>query len=89
MKNPSNHIFDHTPDSLREWCGSRGMPPFRAGQILDWVYAKGVADPARMLNLSKRDRDVLADPADGLTFLSSEIISGQLATDGTQKLLVQ
>ncbi len=86
LTNPANHIFAHTPDSLREWCADRGMPAYRADQILDWVYNKNVADPAAMSNLSKRDRDTLAAE---MTFLSGDALAHQLATDGTQKLLVQ
>lgn len=62
------------------------MPKFRAKQILEWVYEKGVADPALMSNLSKRDRDVLSAE---MTFLSGETIRYQSASDGTQKLLVE
>lgn len=62
------------------------MPPFRAAQILDWVYARGVIDPAAMSNLAKRDRDILAAE---MTFLSGTTVSAQKASDGTQKLLVQ
>ncbi len=89
MRHPSSHIFDFTPDTLRCWATTRGLPPFRAAQILEWVYQKGIADPAMMSNLSKRDRELLADPSDGITFLSGETISHQKASDGTQKLLVQ
>src|SRR5688572_13016796 len=35
-----------------EW----GWPRFRAQQVRDWVYGKGVTDPAQMSNLSKSDR---------------------------------
>jgi len=62
------------------------MAPFRGKQILEWVYEKGVADPALMSNLSKRDREVLASE---MTFLSGETISHQSASDGTQKLLIE
>jgi len=62
------------------------MLPFRAKQILEWVYQKGVADPAMMSNLSKLDRDTLARE---MTFLSGEVLLHQRATDGTQKLLVE
>ena len=44
MKHPVAHIFDFTPESLQDWCQSRGMAAFRAKQILEWVYAKGVCD---------------------------------------------
>jgi len=62
------------------------MPPFRALQIMEWVYAKGVADPANMSNLSKLDRDTLARD---MPFLSGQTVSHQTASDGTQKLLIQ
>lgn len=62
------------------------MPPFRAAQILEWVYAKGVTDPEKMSNLSKLDRAALVRD---MTFESGEVLRHQHATDGTQKLLVQ
>ncbi len=86
MRHPPNHIFDHTAESLTAWCTQRGMQPFRATQILEWVYRRGVVDPAAMSNLSKRDRDILATE---MAFLSGEILAHQIATDGTQKLLIQ
>ena len=86
MRHPQHHIFAMTPDTLRDWCQERGMPAFRAKQILEWVYLKGVVDPAEMSNLSKADRETLASE---MTFLSGDVLGHQLATDGTQKLLVQ
>ncbi len=86
MRNPVNHIFDLTPDTLEAWCESRSMPKFRARQILEWVYQKGIAEPEKMSNLSKLDRTRLA--AD-ITFLSGEVIRHQSATDGVQKLLIE
>lgn len=65
------------------------MQGFRAAQVLEWVYLKGVIDPAEMTNLSKRDRELLSHPAEGLTFLSGETVSQQNASDGTRKLLMQ
>lgn len=62
------------------------MLPFRARQVLEWVYQQGVADPAGMSNLSKLDREVLARE---MTFLSGRVLLHQRATDGTQKLLVE
>ncbi len=83
---PVNHIFEFTPESLAIWCTQRGMPAFRAKQILEWVYERGIPDPAAMTNLSKRDRDLLAAE---MVFLTGDIIAHQAATDGTQKLLIQ
>ncbi len=86
MNHPSNHIFDHSPETLAGWCEREGLPKFRATQILEWVYQKGVADPSLMSNLSKRDRDLLAEK---MVFVSGDIVRDQAATDGTRKLLVQ
>ncbi len=86
MRHPPSHIFEFTLDSLKTWCKDRGMQPFRAQQILEWVYVQGIVDPDRMSNLSKRDRDLLASE---MTFLSGSTLAHQTATDGTQKLLIQ
>ena len=86
MRHPANHIFDLTPDTLEAWCESRSMPKFRARQILEWVYQKGVADPEKMSNLSKLDRSKLAAE---ITFFSGDIVRHQTATDGVQKLLIE
>ncbi|MEE9403622.1 MAG: 23S rRNA (adenine(2503)-C(2))-methyltransferase RlmN [Algisphaera sp.] len=79
------HFFDHTPDSLAELFGEWDLPRYRAKQVFDWVYAKGIADPTLMTNLSQRDRNLLAEK---MCFLTGEVIRHQRATDGTQKLLV-
>ncbi len=86
MKHPTNHIFHQTPETLAEWCAERGWPRFRAKQILEWVYIKGVSDPAQMTTLAKREREELASD---MAFLTGETIAHQRATDGTQKLLVE
>lgn len=91
MKHPETHIFDFTPETLAEWCVSRGMPKFRAKQILEWVYMKGIADPSAMSNLSAGDRAMLAHPTEGIVFTSGRTVRHAKAGggDGTQKLLIQ
>ena len=86
MKQPEHHIFAMTPVSMTDWCLSHNLPKFRAKQILEWVYVHGVADPALMSNLSKGDRELLARE---MRFLSGPTVAHQVATDGTQKLLVE
>ncbi len=86
MKHPTNHIFEHTPDSLKEWCVAHGMKPFRAAQILEWVYEKRIVDPAAMSNLSGLDKQVLARD---MTFESGTVVKHQKASDGVQKLLIE
>ncbi|MEN0020005.1 MAG: 23S rRNA (adenine(2503)-C(2))-methyltransferase RlmN [Planctomycetota bacterium] len=86
MKPPTAHAFEFTPDTLQAWCGERGLPGYRAKQILEWVYRRGVIDPAAMTNLGKRDRELLSRE---MTFLSGRTIAEQAASDGTRKLLVE
>ncbi|MEM1424459.1 MAG: radical SAM protein, partial [Planctomycetota bacterium] len=86
MKPPATHFFDLTPDELADWCAERRWPRFRAKQITEWVYQKGVADPAHMTTLAKREREQLARE---MTLLSGATIAHQRATDGTQKLLIE
>lgn len=79
------HVFDLTAEELADLVDQWGMPRFRAKQVLEWVYDKGVADPMAMTNLSQRDRETLADQMD---FILGGVLRHERATDGTQKLLV-
>ena len=62
-----------------------GWPRYRAEQVLRWVHARGVTDPDRMTDLSKRDRAALAEHFDTR---SPEITADQRSSDGTRKLLL-
>jgi 23S rRNA (adenine2503-C2)-methyltransferase len=86
MKHPEQHFFEFTPETLKSWCADRGMKPFRAKQILEWVYEKGIVDPSLMTNLSNADRETLHSD---MVFLSGPTVAHQRATDGTQKLLIE
>lgn len=86
VKHPANHFFEHTPDTLAEWCLHAGMPRYRARQIMEWVYRHGVADPNEMSNLAVTDRQALLSD---MTFLSGTTMAHRVASDGTQKLLIE
>ena len=86
MRHPDTHFFDFNPETLTEWFGKRNMPAFRAKQLLEWVYAKGITDPEKMTNLSKRDREVIAAE---MTFISGDSVAQMKASDGTSKLLIE
>jgi 23S rRNA (adenine2503-C2)-methyltransferase len=86
VKHPALHAFEFTPETLRDWCTARGMAPFKAKQILEWLYAKGVCEAAGMTTLSVREREAVANE---ITFLSGETVRQSVASDGTSKLLVQ
>ncbi|MEM8836041.1 MAG: 23S rRNA (adenine(2503)-C(2))-methyltransferase RlmN [Planctomycetota bacterium] len=86
MRAPEQHIFSHTLDSLGDWFEAKSLPRFRAKQVLEWVYRKNVVEPGAMTNLGKRERTLLTD---GMVFDSGETLAHQVASDGTQKLLVE
>ncbi|MEX0775655.1 MAG: 23S rRNA (adenine(2503)-C(2))-methyltransferase RlmN [Phycisphaeraceae bacterium] len=89
MTESQPYFFDLDPEGLTEHVQRMGMPAYRAGQLLDWVYRKGVIDPAAMTNLSQRDRQTLATPGPGgMAFTSGTVVGHQRASDGTQKLLL-
>lgn len=85
MRSKRKHLFDLTPDELADHVEGLGMARFRAKQVLEWVYGKGVADPAEMTNLSERDRAALGEHMD---FVVGGVLRHERATDGTQKLLI-
>jgi 23S rRNA (adenine2503-C2)-methyltransferase len=89
VNHPSPHIFELNPETLAAWCAKEGVGggrSFVAGQILEWVYQKGVIDPEKMSNLSKLDRQRLSEK---MTFLSGTTVAHQKASDGVQKLLIE
>ena len=86
MQHPPIHIFEQTPETLGQWCESQGMPAYRGKQIIEWVYEKHITDPLLMSNLSRLDREKIAE---GVTFSSGFTVAHSRATDGVQKLLVQ
>lgn len=78
-------FFDHDAAGLDAQLAGWGWPRFRAQQVRDWTYSKLAPDPARMTNLSLRDRQDLAERA---IFCSAEITARQASSDGTRKLLL-
>jgi 23S rRNA (adenine2503-C2)-methyltransferase len=79
------HFFDSTADDLADWCVQHDMPAYAAQQVLEWVYQKGVVDSAAMTNLSQTSRSLIAGH---IRFYAGTVIRHQIATDATQKLLV-
>lgn len=78
-------FFELDREGLRAWVTERRLPRFAAEQMARWVYERGVVDPAQMTDLSKLAREMLARE---MVFLQGRVRQHQLATDGTQKLLI-
>jgi 23S rRNA (adenine2503-C2)-methyltransferase len=78
-------IFDLTPEQLAALIDSWGMPAYRAEQILQWVYEKGVVSADEMTNIAKAQRRLIADH---LRLTAGQVIEHQIASDGVHKLLI-
>lgn len=63
-----------------------GWPGYRAKQLREWVYDKGIVDPEKMTNFAKNERIRIAEHFD---FATANIARRQDSSDGTVKLLLQ
>ena len=72
--------------ALEDYFVARGEKRFRAQQILQWVYQRGVTDVNEMTDLSKALRTDLQKDTE---FTFPEIVSEQVSADGTIKWLLR
>jgi 23S rRNA (adenine2503-C2)-methyltransferase len=79
-------LFEFDLASLGAEVEAMGLPRRTAPQLLKWIYEKGVTDFDRMSDLSK---DARAQVAARFATLQGTVIRHQVATDDTQKLLVE
>jgi 23S rRNA (adenine2503-C2)-methyltransferase len=71
---------------LEAWVAGFGAKPYRARQLLKWIYRRGEADFARMTDLAKDFRGALAERAEVAV---PEIVTVRAAADGTRKWLLR
>ena len=62
-----------------------GQPAFRAKQVEDWVWSKGVGDPAQMTNLPKALREALSERVGAA---GASELARQVSEDGSRKYLL-
>jgi len=85
-QNARPYFFELSPRELESLVVDKlGLPKFRAQQLREWVYVKGVVDPQEMTNLSRLDR---AKINENIEFVRAVITSHQISSDGTHKLLL-
>jgi len=77
-------IFGKTLDELKVIAKDLGFPAFVAKQLADWLYKKKVRSFDEMLNISKKNRELLADKFE-LGLVSHTNV--QESVDGTKKYL--
>jgi 23S rRNA (adenine2503-C2)-methyltransferase len=80
------NLLDLDRQGLIAFFTKLGEKPFRASQVLKWIYQCGVDDFDAMTNLSKSLRDTLHNEAE-IRF--PEIVSEQQSEDGTIKWLLR
>ena len=87
LVNPKRfNLLDYDRKGLAAFFVALGEKPFRATQVLKWLYQEGVEDFDLMTNLSKSLRAYLKENC----FLATpEIVVEQIATDGTCKWALQ
>ena len=66
---------------LEAFVGSLGSKPFRARQLMNWMYKRGEGDITAMTDLAKDFRAELVQRAEVAV---PEIVKTQIASDGTR-----
>ncbi len=80
------NLLGLTPAELEAFVVGLGEKPYRARQLLVWIYKRWVADFAAMTDLGKELRARLADVAE---IRPPEIVSEHASGDGTRKWLLR
>lgn len=76
------NLFAMTRAALGNWFVSQGEKPFRARQVMKWLYHERIGDFERMTDLSKPLRALLAEKAE---VIFPEVLGDRTACDGTRK----
>jgi len=71
---------------MRDYFSAMPEKPYRAEQVMKWVYHRGVTDFRAMTDISRDMREFLSQQA---VFRLPEIESSQVSRDGTRKWLLR
>jgi 23S rRNA (adenine2503-C2)-methyltransferase len=82
----SINLLDFDRKGLAAFFVDLGEKPFRATQLLKWLYQEGVEDFNLMSNLSKSLRSFMQQ---NCHITAPEIVLEQIASDGTRKWVLQ
>ncbi len=84
--NSKTNLLDFDREGLKAFFVEMGEKPFRATQLLKWIYQEGVDDFDQMTNLSKNLRAWLKQHC---IIQAPEILLEKIASDGTRKWVVE
>ncbi len=79
------NLLDLEPAALTAWFAAHGEKPFRARQVLRWIYKNGESDFDAMSDLAISLREKLKQLA---CIRTPTVVREELATDGTRKWLL-
>src|SRR5262245_818835 len=82
---PKTNLLGLTRAELDAFVAAMGEKPFRARQLVKWIYKRWVGDFDQMTDLAKSFRERLKEVAEVRT---PEITLTQVAADGTRKWLL-
>ncbi len=80
------NLYGLTYQAMLELCEEIGEKPYRAMQIMKWVYHKGAESIDDMTDISKQTREKLKSR---LVFDLPKVLLDQPSSDGTHKWLIQ
>ena len=80
------NLLGLTRPELEAFMASLGEKPFRARQLMKWIYHEGVADFDAMTDLAKKFRVRLAAVAE---VRAPEVVLDQASADGSHKWLIR
>jgi len=80
------NLLGLTRPELETFVSDLGERPFRARQLMNWIYRRGAGDIAAMTDLGKAFRERLAEVAE---IVVPEILHRQVSSDGTRKWLLR
>jgi len=79
------NLLNFNRKSLREYLTSIGEKPFRADQLMKWIYQAGETDFSKMTNINK---SLIAKLSNDCEIRAPEISEYQQASDGTIKFAI-
>ncbi|GIV23967.1 MAG: 23S rRNA (adenine(2503)-C(2))-methyltransferase RlmN [Bacteroidia bacterium] len=83
---PTQPLWTLSQENLQAWMAAEGHPPYRASQVWQWVWEKGVSDFSQMSNLPAALRQALAE---AFPVPELQLLHERKSQDGTRKFLWQ
>ena len=86
LATPKTNLLGLTKAGLEAFVVGMGEKPFRARQLMKWIYRRAVGDFESMTDLGKPLRATLGERAE---IRVPEIVTTQVASDATRKWMLR